>query len=131
MNSIYVANLVDAMFLAVEATAAPGQVYNLTDGEKVTKRRLIEALADGMGVPRPRPIPVPLWVARPLARWLESRALRSGATAAPMLTQARIKFLGLNLDFSIEKARRELGYHPRFSFDNGMRETIAWYKQHG
>jgi len=23
-----------------------------------------------------------------------------------------------------------LGYHPRFTFDQGMRETVAWYKQH-
>ena len=46
-----------------------------------------------------------------------------------MLTQARIKFLGLNLDFSIEKACRELGYAPRWTFDEGMRQTLAWYKQ--
>jgi 2-alkyl-3-oxoalkanoate reductase len=129
MNTIYVANLIDAMFLAVDVPAAVGQVYNLTDGEQVSKSRFIEALADGVGVPRPRPVPVPLWVARPLARWMESRALRADATEAPMLTQARIKFLGLDLDFSIEKARRELGYRPRFSFDEGMRETVAWYKQ--
>jgi nucleoside-diphosphate-sugar epimerase len=40
-----------------------------------------------------------------------------------------VKLLGLNLDFSIEKAKRELGYRPRWSFDEGMRETVAWYKQ--
>ncbi len=128
MNCIYVANLVDAMFLAAEKEGVVGHVYNLTDGEPVSKRRFIEALADGVGVPRPRPVPVPLWVARPLARWLEARARRRGATKAPVLTQARVKFLGLDLDFSIEKARRELGYRPRVSFDEGMRETVAWYK---
>jgi len=37
--------------------------------------------------------------------------------------------LGLDLDLSIEKARRELGYQPRWSFEEGMRETVAWYKQ--
>jgi nucleoside-diphosphate-sugar epimerase len=128
MNTIYVGNLVDAMFLAAEEPRAVGQVYNLTDGERVSKRRFIEALADGVGVPRPRPVPVPLWAARPLAAWMEARARRQGATAAPVLTQARVKFLGLDLDFSIEKARRELGYRPRYSFDEGMRETVAWYK---
>ena len=39
------------------------------------------------------------------------------------------KFLGLNLDFSIEKARRELGYRPRVSFDDAMYETMAYYKK--
>ena len=42
---------------------------------------------------------------------------------------ARLKFLGLNLDFSIEKAKRELGYQPRYTFDQAMAETMAWYKQ--
>jgi nucleoside-diphosphate-sugar epimerase len=129
MNTIYVENLVDAMFLAAEKRGAIGQVFNLTDGESVSKRRFIEALADGVGVPRPRPVPVPLWVARPLARWMEARARYHGATEAPVLTQARVKFLGLNLEFSIEKARSELGYRPRFSFDEGMRRTVAWYKR--
>jgi nucleoside-diphosphate-sugar epimerase len=129
MNTIYVGNLVDAVFLAAERANAVGQVFNLTDGVPVSKRRLIETLADGVGLPRPRPVPIPLWVARPLASWMEARARRKGATKAPVLTRARIKFLGFNLDFSIEKARRELGYHPRFSFEEGMRETVASYKQ--
>jgi nucleoside-diphosphate-sugar epimerase len=129
MNTIFVGNLVDAMLLAAEAPAGVGEVFNLTDGERVSKRRFIEALADGVGLPHPRPAAVPLWLARLLARWMEARARRAGASKAPVLTQARVKFLGLDLDFSIDKARRELGYRPRISFDEGMRETVAWYKR--
>jgi len=55
------------------------------------------------------------------------RALAQGKQ--PIITPAQYKFLLLNLDFSIEKANRELGYRPRFTFDEGMRETLAWYKQ--
>jgi nucleoside-diphosphate-sugar epimerase len=61
---------------------------------------------------------------------MERRARRRGDPQPPRLTQARLKFLGLNLDFSIEKAKRELGYKPRVQFDEGMRETLAWFKQH-
>jgi nucleoside-diphosphate-sugar epimerase len=60
---------------------------------------------------------------------MEGRARRRGDPQPPRLTQARLKFLGLNLDFSIAKAQRDLGYRPRVSFDEGMRETVAWYKQ--
>lgn len=129
MNCIYVKNLVEAFFLAAAEPKAAGQAYNLTDGELVTKRRFIEAVCDGLGIPKPRPMPVPFWVARILARWMERRALARGATEAPRLTQARLKFLGLNLDFSIDKAKRELGYRPKYSFDEGMRETLEWFKQ--
>jgi nucleoside-diphosphate-sugar epimerase len=130
LNTIYVGNLVDAALLAAEKPEAVGQVYNLTDGEAVSKRRFIEAVADGAGAPRPPVVGVPLWLARLLAAWLEGRARRRGDPTPPRLTQARLKFLGLNLDFSIEKAKRELGYVPRVSFDEGMRETVASYKAH-
>lgn len=128
MNCIYVGNLVDATFLVVDKPNAVGQIYNLTDGEMVSKRRFMEAVADGAGTPRPTR-KVPLWLAK-LAAWImERRARRKGAREAPRLTQARIKFLGLNLDFSIEKAKRELGYQPRVNFDQAMKETMAWYRE--
>jgi nucleoside-diphosphate-sugar epimerase len=129
MNSIYVGNLVEAIFLAVEKPQAVGQVYNLTDGETVSKRRFIEAVADGAGLPHPLPVRPPLWLARLLSWWWERQARRRGDTEAPPLTQAGIKLLGLNLDFSIAKAKRELGYQPRVPFDQAIRETMAWYRQ--
>lgn len=130
MNTIYVGNLVEATFLAIDRPNAVGQIYNLTDGEKVSKRRFIETIADGTGLPKPPPLPVPLWMARVIGWWQEGRARRRKSAKPPRVTQARIKFLGLNLDFSIEKARRELGYQPRIGFDEGMKQTLAWYRQH-
>jgi nucleoside-diphosphate-sugar epimerase len=127
MNTIFVSNLVDAVFLVVERPEAVGQIYNLTDDEAVSKRRFIEAIAAGMDLPKPRPFSPPLWLARFIARGMERKARQRGT--APKLTQAGIKLLGLNLDFSIEKAKRDLGYRPRVNFDQGMRETMAWYKQ--
>ena len=128
MNTIYVGNLVDAIFLAVEKPEAVGEVFNLTDGEVVSKRQFIDAIADGAGAPRPARS-VPLWLARIAAWSMERRARRRGATEAPRLTQARLKFLGLNLDYSIEKARTRLGYQPRTHFADGIRQTMAWYRQ--
>ena len=115
----------------MEKPEAVGQVYNVTDGEAVSKRRFIEAVADGVGVPRPPGLGVPLWLARIVAAWQEGGARRRGDKEAPQLTQGRLKFLGLNLDFSIEKAKRELGYRPRVPFEEGMRRTTDWYKQQG
>jgi nucleoside-diphosphate-sugar epimerase len=128
LNTIYVGNLVDAIFLAVERAQAVGQVFNLTDGELVSKRQFIDAIADGMGLPRPTRS-VPLFVARIAAGIMERRARRRGDPAPPRLTQARLKFLGLNLDYSIAKARRELGYQPRVPFAKAMEQTMAWYRQ--
>jgi len=128
LNTIYVGNLVDAVFLAIENERAVGRIFNLTDGEFVSKKRFIDAVADGMGLPRPSRS-VPLWVARVLAWGMERQARKNKASKPPPLTQARLKFLGLNLDYSIENARKDLGYDPRFSFDQGIEDTLAWYRQ--
>ena len=128
INCIYVGNLVEAIFLAALQPKAVGQVYNLTDGEFVSKRRFLEAIADGLGLPRPTRS-VPLWLARIIAWQMERRARRTGASAPPRLTQARLKLFGLNLDYSIDKAKRELGYRPSVPFDQAMSETIAWYRE--
>ncbi len=62
MNLIFVNNLVDAVFLAVANEKAVGETYNLTDGEFVSKRKFIGAVADAMGLPHPTRRP-PLWFA--------------------------------------------------------------------
>jgi nucleoside-diphosphate-sugar epimerase len=127
LNTTYVGNLVAAIFLAIDHPAALGQIYNITDGEYVSKRRFFEAVADGLKLPRPRR-QVPLWLARIAAKVMEGRARRRNSPTPPRLTQARLKFLGLNLDFSIAKARTQLGYDPPFSFEQGMAETLRWYQ---
>jgi nucleoside-diphosphate-sugar epimerase len=129
MNCIYVGNLVEAALLAAEKPQAVGQIFNLTDGEFVSKRHFIETIVEGMGLPQPKPVSVPLWAARIMAWWMERDARKKNSPHPPRLTQGRLKLFGLNLDFSIDKAKRELGYRPRWSFAEGMRETLAWYKQ--
>lgn len=129
MNTIFVGNLVEAVLLALEKPEAIGQTYNLTDGEAVTKRRFMETICAALNIPPPPRVPVPLWLAKAVAATMEWWARRTGAREAPMLTQARIKFLGLNLDYSIAKAKRELGYQPRVGFDEGMRQAMAWYRE--
>jgi nucleoside-diphosphate-sugar epimerase len=99
----------------------------LTDDEAVSKRRFVESIADLAGLERPHRH-VPLGVAKVLAWSMERVARWRGAKQAPLLTQARLKFLGLNLSFSVEKAKRELGYQPRVKFEDGIEEAVAWWK---
>lgn len=130
MNSIYVGNLVEAVLLALEKENAVGQVYNLTDDEPTSKKRFVGTLSRLAGLPEPNKH-IPLWLAKLLANVLEWRARRKGTEKPPLVNKARVKFLGLNLDFSCEKAKRELGYRPRYSFEEGMRQTVEWFRSQG
>jgi nucleoside-diphosphate-sugar epimerase len=71
---------------------------------------------------------IPVWLARILAKWREGKFRRQGRPYPPRITQAILKFAGLNLDFSIAKARTRLGYSPRVHFDEGMRQAIEWFR---
>ena len=124
LNCIYVKNLVHAIFLAAESDAAVGQVFNLTDGARVSKREFVGTVARLAGIPEPRR-KIPRWLARGLAKLLERRARRKKSTTPPLINQARYKFLGLNLDYSIEKARRVLGYRPPYTTEAGLRASVA------
>jgi 2-alkyl-3-oxoalkanoate reductase len=119
LNCIYVKNLVHALFLAAESPEAVGEVFNVTDGVRVSKKQFIGKVAQLAGLKPPRR-KIPLWLAWTLAILLERRARRIGSTTPPLVNKARYKFLGLNLDFSIEKARRLLGYEPPYTTEQGL-----------
>ncbi len=130
MNSIYVGNLVDAIMLAIQNPAAVGQIYNVTDDDPTSKRRFFGTAARLAGLPEPTR-KIPLGLARFLAPIFAGIAHLRGGTKPPLINQARIKFLGLNLDYSCAKAKRELGYKPRWTFDDGMKSTIDWFRSEG
>jgi 2-alkyl-3-oxoalkanoate reductase len=124
LNCIYVKNLVHAIFLAAESPDAVGEVFNVTDGRRVSKKEFVGRVADLAGLKPPQG-KIPLWLARLLANLLERRALRKGSTTPPLVNKARYKFLGLNLDFSIEKARKLLGYDPPYTTEQGLQAAVA------
>jgi nucleoside-diphosphate-sugar epimerase len=124
LNCIYVKNLVQGLFLAAEVPAAVGEVFNLTDGRRVSKKQFVGRVAELAGLKPPRRR-IPLWLARTLAALMERRARRKNSPTPPLVNKARYKFLGLNLDYSIEKARRVLGYDPKYTTEEGLVEAMA------
>ena len=63
LNTTFVGNFADAVLLAIDSPNAVGEIFNITDGEFVSKRRFFEAIADGLGLPRPRSFPTGAGVA--------------------------------------------------------------------
>jgi nucleoside-diphosphate-sugar epimerase len=124
LNCIYVKNLAHAIFLAAEVPGAVGGVFNVTDGGAVTKRQFVGRVAELAGLTPPRR-KIPRKLAYLLAVLLERRARRRGATEPPLINKARYKFLGLNLDFSIDRARQVLGYDPPFTTEQGLEASLA------
>ncbi len=124
MNNTFVGNLCEAIWLAIERDDVIGEVFNIRDPRAVTKREFIDTVCDAAGLKRPSKV-VPLPVAKLLASLMEATWKILGRQEAPLLNSARIKFLGLNLDYSIDKAMRRLGYHPSIDFRDAMKFSLS------
>jgi nucleoside-diphosphate-sugar epimerase len=122
INNTYVGNLVDAILLAIEKPDVVGETFNIRDERLVTREEFVNTIADYLGKRHPRHVPE--WLARVLVRPIEGWARLRGATEPPLLTRAQIKFMTLNLDYSIAKAKRVLGYRPQVDFRDGIRIAL-------
>jgi nucleoside-diphosphate-sugar epimerase len=118
LNNTAVENLCDAILLAIEQPGIDGETFNIRDERLVTREEFINTIADYLGSPHPRHVPE--WLGRLLVGPVETIARLRGRETPPFLTRAQIKFMTLNLEFSIAKAKRVLGYRPRVDFRDGI-----------
>ena len=88
----------------------------------MTREEFVNTIADYLGKPHPRRIPE--FVPRLLVGPIERIAKLRGRKDPPFLTRAQIKFMTLNLDYSIGKAKRVLGYKPAVDFREGIRIAL-------
>jgi len=122
INNTCIDNLVDAVFLAIEKPEAVGETFNIRDERLVTREEFVNTIADYLGKPHPRRVPE--FLPRLLVGPVEAIAKLRGRQTPPFLTRAQIKFMTLNLDYSIAKAKRVLGYRPRVDFHDGIRRAL-------
>jgi nucleoside-diphosphate-sugar epimerase len=109
---VYVGNLVDVIVACVDAPAAAGKTWLVSDGEDVSTPALIRKLAAASGKP-PRLLPCPVALLRFGAALLGRRAAAQRLTGSLQVDSSRI--------------RRELGWQPRYSLDQGLNATVRWY----
>jgi nucleoside-diphosphate-sugar epimerase len=118
----YVENVVDALLLALEARAAVGKTYTITNGEHVPLWGLIKTVLRWLGIAADlRPLPYRIVYA--LAGLMELRAALFGGE--PLLTRYTAAILARTQTYSIDAARRDLGYAPRVSVAEGVERTLA------
>ena len=129
LNNTSVDNLVDAIVLGLQHADVVGETFNIRDKRLVTRQEYVSTIAEYLDLPYPRTVPAP--IARLLVVFVEGWAKLRGATEAPFLTRASIKFMDQNLDYSIDKAIRVLGYEPRDDFQPVMHRALEWARSTG
>jgi len=94
----YVANVVDGVLRACHAPAASGEVINVATGGRISLNQLFNTVRDLVG-----------------------------ASTEPIYDEPRAGDVR-DSQADISKAQRLLGYKPVVSFEQGLEQTIAWYK---
>jgi CDP-glucose 4,6-dehydratase len=100
---IYVRDVVSAYLTLAEQSDRPeicGDAFNFSPQTRISVLDIVEAIGHAMGI---RPDPV-------------------------ILNAAQAEILDQTLDAS--KARRLLGWTAQWSLEDGLHETIAWYRKH-
>ena len=127
----YVSNMTDAVLLADEALAkggldsiAAGQAYFITNGEPMPFWDFIRKVAARLGFP-PIKYRAPKSLIYAIAAVKEGIDTLKGGTlnAEDGMTRFAIRYMCTHHYFSIEKARRELGYNPAVSVEEGIERT--------
>ncbi len=121
----YVDNVVDLLLAAAVSPQAVGETYNACDGDGVTWRRYCDRLAEVVGAPPCRTF-VSFRLARAVASIMERTSLLLGRRRRPLLTRTAVHILGVPQRHQNDKARRDLGWQPRVTFDAAFAEIHEW-----
>ncbi len=132
VDSVYVDNAADAHLLAADRlgahdSAPAGRAYFITNGEPLPVGELIDRILLAAGLAKlDRSIPIGVAYAAGLASELVYGAL--GLTREPRMTRFLAKQLSTAHWFDLGAARRDLGYAPAISIDEGMLRLGAWLR---
>ena len=98
---VYVDDVIDAYILAAKTSGQEaGAIYNVGTGVQTTLREVVEVARRVMGI-----TVEPVWGSMRSRRWDTDKWIADN-----------------------RKIERELGWRPRYTFEEGFRQMVNWYK---
>jgi len=129
MEFCYVGNLVQSLLLAEKNDDLLGEIFNITDGRSYEIGQILKTIAEESNS-RPPFIKMPVWLGKAAGYGMEGVSKILGIyppfsrTAADWMSKSQSVY-------DCARAKKLLGYRPTTSLDEGIRETVAWYKERG
>ncbi len=128
LTFIYVDDLVDAMFAALESPVAVNKKYIISEDRAYSQAEFRKIVADELGKKFVIPVKLPLWAVYCASYVAE----KWGKLKLKPSTLNRDKFKIMaqrNWTCDISDARRDFGFSPRFSLREGIKETVKAYRE--
>ncbi len=127
-HPVFIDDLVAGFLLALDHPRAVGEAFIVAGPQYASQDELARLIAAATGG-RVLPFHVPAWPLQLAGAACEALCVPLGID--PPLHRRRVEFWVKSRAFSIEKARRLLGYAPRVALDDGVRRTAAAYREAG
>jgi nucleoside-diphosphate-sugar epimerase len=124
-HPIYAADCVRGLELAADVPGSEGQIYILAGDRPVTTQELVTTAA-GISQISLRILRFPLVLGILAGRFLQTGFGLIGKQ--PPFSERSLDFFTKNNAYSIEKARRELGFDPEMELEAGLTATAHWMK---
>ncbi|MBE9207063.1 NAD(P)-dependent oxidoreductase [Nostoc sp. LEGE 06077] len=124
INHLYIDNLIDAIFLAIQKEAY-GEVFNITDGQETSWKEYFMRLAATEGLQAPMSIPkdeIKLFLK------IRSQGQKLFRKKADILPES-VDFMTRPYAYSITKAQTLLDYKPKIDLEEGFRKTSEWVQK--
>ena len=127
-HPVFIDDLVEGYRLALLEPDAAGEAFILGGPRYVSQRELAAIIARHTGG-RVLPFRIPARPVQFAGDLVEAICVPFGIE--PPLHRRRVDFWTKSRAFSIEKARRVLGYEPKVDVDEGVARTVAAYREAG
>ncbi len=126
---VYVKDVVQAVFLALDH-GENGRKYFLSDGQVYQSTTFSDLIHEELGRPWWIRITAPVWVLRIVTFFGEYVGRVTGKVTA--LNNDKYNILKQrNWRCDIQPAIDELDYQPQYPLEQGVKETVRWYKENG
>ncbi len=127
-HPLYIDTLIDAFLLCMEEGKGDGNAYLIADEEYVAIEDLVKRVANALHIP----VKIPHYPITPLiiAGHLCEKLCKPFHIAPPIFPR-RVDWYRQNRAFKIDKAKKDLGFQPKISLDEGLARTAEWYMKQG
>lgn len=126
---VYAGNVAAGVRAALDRPETAGRAYNLAQDEPVTARELTRWIADELGRRRPR-LPIPALIPAAVAALLHRLGPLAPRLAHDGVVRA-LRSLITDNPYDSSRARRELLWTDHVPHREGVRRTMAWWRERG
>ncbi|HYP14992.1 MAG TPA: NAD-dependent epimerase/dehydratase family protein, partial [Bryobacteraceae bacterium] len=124
ISTVFVTDAAAAVELVAESPIAAGRIYNVTDGQPLSKREILDHIAEVTGRPKTY-VTLPGKPLYAFSRLVHSVTAGTAPTLAQSFDPQRVMFSLSDHVLNIDRITKELGYVPRVDFREGLKLTLG------